>query len=361
MNSPWLKNLKIQNLRCFDRAEVEWRPGRNYIIGRNAEGKTSLLEAICLLTRLESPRTGSLKSVIRHEEKGFAVQGELGRRMLQFYYGLKRRKLALDRVEQKKAGAYLNLGSLVFMANADVTLVSGSPSERRKFLDFLATQVMPDYRDRLRGYNRALARRNRLLKNYPPQWAQIEAYTEPLVRDGQFLVRAREQLVRELLPWARESQQKISTGREPPLELRYERTCGEDFPAALEAAREEEARLGQTLVGPHRDDLLLELAESQPLGDYGSEGQQRTAALALKMAQFHLTRAKLDAPPLLLIDDVFGELDRRRRNALMADLPPDTQTFITTTTLDWLDDPARPDPADEQNGLYRIEDHRISQ
>ncbi len=353
--SKILHNLKIQNLRCFSRLEVEWRAGRNYILGRNAEGKTSLLEAIAVLATLQSPRVSSLKEVIAHGEKGFAVQGRCGPRLLQVYYGVKRRKLALDNVEQKKARDYLGHAAAVFLGNADLALVGGSPGERRRFLDFLGTQMFPEYRERLRTYQKTLSRRNRLLKTYPVPWPQVEAYTAPLLRAGLWLSDARQDLVARLQPFAREKQQMVSAGREPPLELAYEKSAGEDFAETLVQAREEESRFGQTAAGPHRDDLLLRYEGGPPLAGFASEGQQRTTVLALKMAQFALLREEHGEPPLLLIDDVFGELDAQRRNALLQDLPDDVQVFITTTSLDWMTSPPR-----EKDGLYRIEDHEIS-
>lgn len=333
--APYLRTLKLHQVRCFPRLEAEFPPGRVFIVGPNAQGKTTLLEAITLLLRLQSPRTSALKSVIAHGQRGFAVQGELGGRLLQFYYGERRRKLALEGVEQETAAEYLQAGTVVFLANSDLELVQGAAEKRRRLLDFLASQCTPGYREALRAYTRALKQRNAILKKYPINWRQVEAFTPILAREGALLVAARQELTTRLQPETARVQAHISGGSEQPLELGYTATGGADLETALAQSREEEARLRQTVVGPHRDDLRLSIGGAA-VAEFASEGQQRTAALALKMAQFNVISQEAGRPPLLLVDDVFGELDPRRRNALFGLLPPG-QHFITTTNIDWLE------------------------
>jgi DNA replication and repair protein RecF len=347
-------SLKLHQLRCFGRLEAEFPPGRVFITGPNAQGKTSILEAITLLLRLQSPRTSTLRTVIAHGQRGFAVQGHLGPRLLQFYYGEQRRKLAIDGVEQGTATEYLRQGTVVFLANSDLELVQGAAEKRRRLLDFLAAQCVPGYREALRDYTKALKQRNALLRQPGGvNWRQVDAFTPILAREGRILVEARRELTARLSPEAARVQSVISAGTEPPLSLAYQATGGDDLAAALSATRAEEARLRQTQAGPHRDDLLLTM-NGAALGDFASEGQQRTAALALKMAQLNVITQESGRAPLLLIDDVFGELDTNRRNALFSLLPAG-QHFITTTHLDWLDPAQRP-----AEGLFQLRDGKLS-
>ena len=343
--SKVLSILKVRHFRCFTAREAEFAPGLNVIVGPNAHGKTSLLEAACILLRLQSPRISRLAHAIQHERRGFVADGYFasgnagGPRHLQFYFSRERKKLALDEVEQKTAREYLDIARLVYFSNRDIELVRGSGEERRRFLDFFAAQRDGTCRRTLRDYERALRSRNLLLKAPAPRWREIAAFDEPLLAAGQRVAEARSRFLTELQPEAEAAHHAISGARER-LRIEYLPGGGEDFPAALAAARDEDARLRQTSVGPHRDDVQFFLNDQS--SDFASEGQQRTIVLALKLGAARLLARHFDAPPVLLLDDIFGELDLHRRAALLAALPADAQKLITTTHLDWL--PAGLDP-----------------
>jgi DNA replication and repair protein RecF len=331
-----LRNLSIRDFRCFTRFELEFDPETTCIVGGNALGKTSLLEAVVVLTRLQSPRTNSLAPVIRTGAKGLVVDGMVDDRHMQFYYSPKRRKLALDSVEQKDAHEYLQVARLVFFANTDIDLVRGTGEERRRFLDFLGSQFFRDYRSILRSYDKALRSRNAYLKMTPARPREVAAYTKPLIDFGQQLTQLRGSLVGRLEPKALEAFKLIGE-RDEEFGLEYHAGSTADFGAALAASAGEQARLRTTLVGPHRDDLLLQLSR-QSAAIYASEGQQRTIAIALKVGHARLLESEFGQSPLLLLDDVFGELDIGRRNRLFANLPARAQRIITTTSLAWLND-----------------------
>ena len=159
-----LSSLKVRHFRCFEAFEAEFAPGANFIVGPNARGKTSVLEAACILLRLQSPRVTRLAHVIQHERRGLVVDGYFGARHLQFYLSRERKKLALDGVEQKTAREYLEIARLVYFGNRDIEIVRGSGEGRRRFLDFVAAQLDGGYRKTLRDYERALRSRNLLLK-----------------------------------------------------------------------------------------------------------------------------------------------------------------------------------------------------
>jgi len=329
-----LTTLKLRDFRCFATLETEFAPGANVIVGPNAQGKTSLIEAACVLLRLQSPRAATLGPLVRIGAAGFVVDGFYSGNHLQFYYSPRRKKLALDSVEQRSAAEYLHIGRAVWFSNADIALVRGPADEQRRYLDFVAAQIDPGYRRHLRNYEKALRSRNRLLKTPAVRWREVAAFDEPLVTAGMALAQARSRLVAALEPLAVEAQRAIGGRAGELLAMRYEPGIGnEDFAARLTASREEDLRLRQTTVGPHRDELVLEINGHG--SELASEGQQRTLALALRLAQARLIAERREALPLLLLDDIFGELDPARRNALLTHLPAGAQQIITTTHLDW--------------------------
>ena len=328
-----LSSLKVRHFRCFDAFAAEFAPGANFIVGPNARGKTSLLEAACILLRLQSPRVTRLAHVIQHERRGLVVDGFFAQRHMQYYLSRERKKLALDGVEQKTAREYLEIARLVYFGNRDIELVRGPGDGRRRFLDFTAAQLDGSHRRALRDYERALRSRNLLLKAAAPRWREIAAFDEPLLAAGGRVAEGRGRLIRELQEPVGAAHAAIS-GAGEQLRIEYLLGCGEDFPDTLAAARKEDARLRQTTAGPHRDDLAFSLnGQSSALA---SEGQQRTLVLALKLGAARLLERHCAVPPVLLLDDIFGELDLTRRAALLAALPAGAQKLITTTHLDWL-------------------------
>ena len=349
-----LSRLKLNDFRCFESLELDAVPGIQFFIGDNAQGKTSILEAVCVLLRLASPRASSLMPLVRSQARGFAVQGDFGTSRMQFYFSPERKKLVLDGVEQSGTSQYLKVAKLVYFGNTDLDLIRGPAEGRRKFLDFLGGQIEPLYRANLRAYEKALRSRNRLLKAVPVRRREVEAYDAPLIETGELLTQLRRHLIAELSPWVDQSHRRIradASAVPEALTLDYQPGAGEDFTAQLAATREEEMRLRQTLAGPHRDDVAI-LIEGNAASSYASEGQQRTLALSLRLAQAGLLNAIWKKPPVLLLDDTFGELDPIRRNALIAALPAGAQQFIATTRLDWLQSaPAGP--------VWRVQDYQL--
>jgi DNA replication and repair protein RecF len=328
-----LAELQLRNFRCFETLRVELVPGFNFFLGRNGQGKTSILEAACVLLRLQSQRSSTLAPVVRFGEKAFGVSGGIENHRLDFRYSTLRRKVSIDEIEQRTLGEYLRLGRVVSFANADIELVRGGSDSRRRYLDFLGSQVDPLYRPGLRAYERALRSRNALLKSAQPRPREIAAYDRPLIDHGTKLGVMRARLVERVATLAAEAHQQIS-GVEEILQLRFAPGNEEDFARDLADSQAQELRLRQTIVGPHRDDIEL-LVQGKKASQFASEGQQRTVALALKIAQARLFALEEGTPPLLLIDDIFGELDPVRRNQLLANLPGDSQKLVTATTMQW--------------------------
>jgi len=342
----YLATLRAQNFRCFTQLTCPLAPGTTAFVGDNAQGKTSVLEAVCVLLRLQSPRTTTLSTLATlGQEDGFGLSGELASpapATLTFRWQHGQRHLHAAGEDRLGPSRYLaHSAVLVWMGNDDLTLIRGPGEARRRYLDFLGSQASPAYRPALLAYDKALRSRNRLLKDDRPDPRQIAAYTAPLIEHGTTLARLRRQLVEELKPWAAAAHHDISENPAESLELAYQCQATDDFAAALAASSQEESRRRLTVVGPHRDDLPLSL-NGHPAATFASEGQQRTLALSLKLAQARLLHALHGQPPILLLDDIFGELDPRRRNALLRALPHGSQQLITTTHLGWAAHEFRP-------------------
>lgn len=328
-----LADLQLRNFRCFESLGIEFSPGFNFFVGRNGQGKTSILEAACVLLRLQSQRSSTLAPLIRFGEKSFAVSGRGENHLLEFRYSQLRRKLAFDHVEQHSLDEYLHFARVVSFANTDIELVRGGSEARRRYLDFLAAQIDPLYRPTLRAYERALRSRNALLKSSQPRPREIAAYDVPLLEHGTKLSALRARLIERLAPLAAVAHREIS-GTGESLEIDFSPGNGEDFAGDLANSRPQESRLRQTVVGPHRDDIQIRV-EAHGAGQYASEGQQRTVALALKIAQARVFVMEEGTAPLLLIDDIFGELDPVRRNLLLRHLPVESQKLVSATTMQW--------------------------
>ena len=333
-----LTRLRLAQFRCFTSIDRELEPGSHLLVGANARGKTSFLEALCLVLRLQSPRTNTLRDLVKFDSTGFSVDGttDTGTE-LRIVVENNRRKLMANGDTVDSAWYLKQSGLVVWLGNDDREIVSGSAKHRRRYLDFVGSQIVPGYRRHRHAYDRALRMRNALLKRCDLQLPkEFDACTRVLVDHGVALTQLRFDLVEKLAGPVVRAGQRIGTDLETIL-LEYKpKTEGllETFMQVLEDKRADEIRRGRTLAGPHLDDMVIEI-NHKPAGPYGSEGQQRTIAIALKLAQMDLLCAN-GPEPVILIDDVFGELDAGRRQRLLAALPQAAQKFITTTEPNWL-------------------------
>ncbi|MBQ2380099.1 MAG: DNA replication and repair protein RecF [Akkermansia sp.] len=330
-----LTSLRLRNFRCY--TTLNWNiPAEGaLLLGANAQGKTSLLEAICMALTLHTPRASRLERLAAHgsAEFGISLSSDADTRKLLW----QNRKLAMvvDGVNVRDYADYLaQAPPVVWLGNTDMALVTGSAEERRHYLDFVGSQWHPGYRSALKEYRKALKSRNLLLRNPRHTAATLRSYAELLSRYGEVLVTLRRQLLALLHPHIRRYHRDISA-RGEEISLRYCPSTELPLMEALEQSVATDERAGFTTVGPHRDDFEL-LVAGAPAADFASEGQQRTLATAMVLAQAGLLQVETGHAPILLIDDIFGELDPSRRKALLSLLPDDSQVFITTTHLDWL-------------------------
>jgi DNA replication and repair protein RecF len=351
-----LTALTIRDLRGYGSLEASFGPGPQLVWGPNAAGKTSLLEAIVVLAWGHSHRTGQDVELIRWGAELTRVEGRLGGRdgdglveVAVTRTGAGSRKRIRVNGIPRRAAALRDTLRVVIFAPEEMLLVVGGPSLRRAALDRLATQVVPAYASELATYQRALQQRNALLRAIREESAgrdQLHYWDDAIVGSGGTIVAARLRMLGELAqPLARAHAEIAPEEAEGGgLRLRYVTNApaqGNERPADALARRlretaDKEIWNGATLVGPHRDDLAFEL-DGRELAGFASRGQQRTAILAFKLAELDVL-AELDGhPPLLLLDDVFSELDPARRAHLVRRIAALPQAFVTTTTPEDLD------------------------
>jgi DNA replication and repair protein RecF len=316
---------------------MEAPPEGVILIGDNAQGKTSLLEAVCTLVRLHSPRSNRFNTLTKFSTPGFGIAGDPWGQERKIRQASKGLQLEVEGETRKSRTEYLADGGLVvWMGNEDLALIRGPGEARRHFLDFLGAQLDPKYRTAYTRYRRVLKAKNLLLKEPKLRMPELNAYEEILIEHGTFLTESRRQLVEDISPFVAAAQLEIS-GKNEDLTLSYLPASGPSMRDSILQARQRETATRQAVIGPHRDEISIRL-HGMPASDFASEGQQRTIALALKLAQGDLLHKRCAKPPIYLLDDIFGELDPARRNALLRHLPPHAQKFITTTHLGWLKD-----------------------
>lgn len=338
-----LAALRLMNFRCYPALRWEIPPEGAILLGNNAQGKTSLMEAVCMALTLHSPRATRLESLVAHgcDSFGVSLDTDMGTRRI--VWETRKLNLHIDGVPCRDYAEYL-AGSppVVWLSNGDITLVNGAAEERRRYLDFLGSQWHPHYRFSLQAYRKALKSRNLLLRYPRRSRSALHSYAEILALHGEKLIRLRRQLLQLLQPHVAYLHEQIS-GRAEQVAMVYTPSVAEELLVALDTAADTDEKNGFTTVGPHRDDFHLSIA-GESAATFASEGQQRTLSTALLLAQSGLLREETGTPPILFIDDIFGELDPERRRALLQILPTDGQTFITTTHLTWLRDTAIPLP-----------------
>jgi DNA replication and repair protein RecF len=330
----------LRDFRNYARLDVDFQPGFHLLLGNNAQGKTNILEAIYLLATLRSFRGVGGAQMIRHGQKGYFIGATIlsdTEHKARMYWSAQERTLDLDARPVRRLSEYLGVLRAVVFSTEDVELVKGPASRRRRFLDLLLTQTQPSYLQLLQRYTQALRSRNALLKQPVLDDAALESFTRELIDAGDQLTRFRHELLPSLAPVAKAAYGRIVALTEE-LQLQYQPSVKGDFAVQLAQSRARERTLRSTVVGPHRDELLLAI-EGRSVDAFGSEGQKRSVAIALKMAQADYLTERHGAPPVLLIDDIMGELDARRRSAFVPLLQrvdqARSQVFMTATEESW--------------------------
>ena len=335
-----LAHLRLRDFRNYARLDADFAPGFHLLLGHNAQGKTNILEAVYLLATLRSFRGVGGAQMVRHGQKGYFVGAQVigqGEHEIKMYWSATERKLGLDGRAVRKLTDYLGVLRAVVFCTEDLQLVKGTARMRRRFLDLLLAQTHPTYLPLLQRYTQALRSRNALLKQQALDEAALDSFSRELANLGKELVRRRRDLAPRLSPLVRLAYRRLALDAEE-LRIEYQPSVKEDFAVELAKSHRRERTFRTTLVGPHRDDLQL-LLNDRSVAQFGSEGQKRTLAIALKMAQAEYLSGIHGSPPILLIDDVLGELDAKRRSGFLPLLAGARQgrgqVFMTCTEDDW--------------------------
>jgi DNA replication and repair protein RecF len=335
-----LAHLRLRDFRNYARLDADFAPGFHLLLGDNAQGKTNILEAVYLMATLRSFRGVGGAQMIRHGQRGYFVGGKTvgqGRREIKMFWSARERNLSLDGRPVKKIADYFGALRTVVFCTEDSLLIKGPARARRRFLDLLLAQTNPIYLPLLQRYMHSVRARNALLKQRSFDEAALDSFSQELVKLGNEIIRARRELVPKFSPLARLAYRRISNDAEE-LRIEYQPSAKNDFAVELAQSRAREKAFRATLVGPHRDDLQL-LFNEKSAAQFGSEGQKRTLAIALKMAQAEFLAGIHGSAPILLIDDVMGELDVKRRSGLLPLIEharkTNGQVFMTVTEENW--------------------------
>jgi DNA replication and repair protein RecF len=345
----YLERVLCRNFRNFEELMIDLNPNLNIFLGANGQGKTNFLESIYLMATANSHRSSITSEMIGWKKEKALVQLLLRRREGKIKLAMRLEKSGrqveindnpLDKV--KELLGYLNA---VLFSPEDLKLVKEGPAHRREFIDLEISQVSRYYNHLLGKYDHILKQRNNLLKSIrdgkSTDREMLSVWDEQLSQVGSKIILKRVEVIDKLKILARLSQRKITEGREN-LELEYdislnnfskklgEAELRELFIDSLIAKRDQEISRGYTVIGPHRDDIILKVNDMD-LRKYGSQGQQRTAALSLKLAELEFMKSETGEYPVLLLDDVFSELDGLRRKALINIIADKIQTIITAT------------------------------
>lgn len=346
-----IDQLTLKDYRNYHELTLSFNNRVNVILGENAQGKTNLMEAIYVLAMARSHRTPRDKELISWDKPFARVEGHLtnmnGPLHMEVVFSNKGKKVKLNHLEKKRLSDYIGSCQIVMFAPEDLTLVKGSPQVRRRFLDMEMGQIHTVYLYYLSQYYKVLKQRNQWLKNVlqkkvKPDEAMLDVMTEQLIQSAAQVVTKRFAFIKKLQEWARPIHEEISRKKED-LEIIYRPAADVSeemdlstmmiaLKGSYDKVREQEMKRGTTLTGPHRDDLTF-LVNGRDIQTYGSQGQQRTTALSLKLAEIELIKEKTGEYPILLLDDVLSELDDQRQTHLLNTIKGKVQTFVTTTSV----------------------------
>jgi DNA replication and repair protein RecF len=335
-----VKSLELKDYRNYNHLNMQFSSGTNILYGENAQGKTNILEAVYLCGTTKSHRGSKDKEMVSFTEDEAHVRVILEKNQIPHRIDLHLKKnkakgVAIDGIPIKRQSELFGMLNLVFFSPEDLYIIKNGPAERRRFIDLELCQLDKIYLNQLGNYNKVLAQRNNLLKQIAVNRNLIDTlniWDEKLLEYGCKVIKTREEFIIRLNDLVGEIHKKLTGGKEH-LILQYEPNVrAADFEGKLKKYLEKDLALKMTNVGPHRDDLGFLLGDID-IRKYGSQGQQRTAALSCKLAEIDLVKSIIKENPILLLDDVLSELDRQRQNYLLNSIG-DIQTMITCTGLE---------------------------
>ena len=341
-----IKSLELADFRNYEKLNIEFSSGTNILYGDNAQGKTNILEAIYLSATTKSHKSSNDKEIVRFGKDEGHIRTILEKDGAHYRVDMHLRKnkskgIAIDGQKIKRASDLVGRLNVVFFSPEDLSIIKDGPSERRRFMDMELCQLDQIYLNNLAKYNKLLVERNKVLKNlydHPENSVLLDVQDKQLIEYGSVIIRTREKFIKELNEIIGPIHEKLTGGREK-LSIFYEPNIDLDnFEKKQRQSREKDKILKQTTVGPHKDDFSFIVksensTEAIDIRKFGSQGQQRTASLSLKLSEIEIVKKSKKENPVLLLDDVLSELDSNRQNYLLNTIG-DIQTIITCTGLD---------------------------
>lgn len=337
-----VESLKLQNYRNYEYLNMNFDEKINIIYGDNAQGKTNILESMYVCATSKSHRGSKDREIIRFDNDESHIKVNVRKNDMNYRIDMHLKKnkpkgIAVNGIPIKRAVELFGILNIVFFSPEDLNIIKNGPSERRRFIDMELSQLDKIYLDCLINYNKVVNQRNSLLKEYAFSGREdiissLDIWDMQLVKYGNDVIKSREKFVKEINDLVKSIHTKLSGDREQ-LEIIYEPCVKEqDFESELVRVRDRDLKFKCTNIGPHKDDMCF-LINGMDVRKYGSQGQQRTAALSLKLAEIELVKQIIHDTPVLFLDDVLSELDSRRQNFLL-DSIGNIQTMITCTGLD---------------------------
>lgn len=336
----YIQSIEVGNFRNYENAKLEFHPNINILYGDNAQGKTNILESIFVCGTTNSHKGSKDRELIRIGQEEAHIRMILKKREMSHRIDMHLKKskakgIAIDGIPIRKSSELIGLLNVIFFSPEDLSIIKNGPTERRRFINMELCQLDGIYLSELAEYNKVLKQRNKLLKQivYQPYLKDtISIWDEKLLEYGIRIICRRRSFTEELGELLQQISEKLTGGKER-IAVHYETDVEpEEFERKLNESLEKDLKFCSTSVGPHRDDLCFENQEMD-LRKYGSQGQQRTCALALKLAEIEIVKQRTGDFPVLLLDDVLSELDRNRQNYLL-DSIHDIQTIISCTGLE---------------------------
>ena len=335
-----IKSIELENFRNYDSLSINFDDHTTILYGDNAQGKTNILEAAYLSGTTKSHKGSRDKEIIKFDKDESHIKTIVLKNQREYQIDIHLRKnkskgIAINRVPIKRAADLFGLINIIFFSPEDLNIIKNGPSERRKFMDAELCQIDKIYLSDLSNYNKALNQRNALLKEmiYKPELKEtLPIWDEQLINYGKNIIARRQQFINDINIIVKDIHSKITSGKEK-IDVSYDPNI-EDifFLDELVKNKEKDMRFCQTSVGPHRDDIKITV-DGIDIRRFGSQGQQRTCALSLKLSEIKLVENTINDKPILLLDDVLSELDKNRQSDLLDNLL-DTQTIISCTGID---------------------------
>lgn len=335
-----IKSLKLKNYRNYELLDMTFDSKTNILYGDNAQGKTNILEALYLSGTTKSHRGTKDRDLIQFGRDESHLETIVEKNGMEFQIDMHLKKnspkgIAINKIPIRKASELFGIVHFVFFSPEDLNIIKDGPAGRRRFIDLELSQIDKVYLSNLANYNRIINQRNSLLKELYCQehlMDTLDIWDMQLAQYGEKVMEGRQKFIQQVNQIISDIHYKLTGGRER-ITLSYESSIGNlSLEQALKKNRERDIRMKSTSVGPHRDDLCF-LSGDLDIRKFGSQGQQRTAALSLKLSEIELVKEVIRDTPILLLDDVLSELDKHRQNYLL-DSIHDIQTVITCTGLD---------------------------